>query len=499
MIRRFAPRFPIRAAGALVCLASAAATGCAAGSSRAAPDPGSGGEPALFAPDAPGDAAGENTWWSAFGDPGLDEIVEAVIEANFSLAEATARVEQARTRARLANAAALPVAGARAGVETYDLPVDAAIGAQLEELGLDFPLPERLGLTTATVGLEFGWEADFWGRSRAASRAAGRELLASESDVDAVRISIVAEAIAAYLDILHLRRQLEVAADRVALSREQERVVAARYHRGLAPVAELSERRRALEAAEAATPRLSVRLAVARSALATLVGRPLTDIEPVGATEPPAGGGAAPVPAAVPAGRLLQRPDVRAAGHRLEAAGHLVEARRAALMPRLSLAGSIGLQSTELAGVFDARQWFANLASNLFRPVFDGGRLRSEVELAEARFDELAAGYGRSVLRAVNDVEAALAAFEEGRRLLDSARAQHELADGFLDLRSGRYAAGIGRYEEVLAARLALLQAKSELVESERALALARLAIHRALGGGWEETASATSGDEAPG
>ena len=498
MIRRFAPRFPIRAAGALVCLASAAATGCAAGSSRAVPDPGMGGEPALFAPDAPGDAAGEDTWWSAFGDPGLDEIVEAVIEANFSLAEATARVEQARTRARLANAAALPVAGARAGVEIYDLPVDAAIGAQLEELGLDFPLPERLGLTTATVGLEFGWEADFWGRSRAASRAAGRELLASESDVDAVRISIVAEAIAAYFDILHLQRQLEVAADQVALSREQERVAAARYHRGLAPAAELSERRRALEAAEAATPRLSARLAAARSALATLVGRPLTDIEPVGATDLPAGG-AAPVPAAVPAERLLQRPDVRAAGHRLEAAGHLVEARRAALMPRLSLAGSIGLQSTELDGVFDARQWFANLASNLFRPVFDGGRLRSDVELAEARFDELAAGYGHSVLRAVNDVEAALAAFEEGRHLLDSARAQHELADGFLDLRSGRYAAGIGRYEEVLAARLALLQAKSELVESERALALARLAIHRALGGGWEETASATSRDEAPG
>ena len=167
-----------------------------------------------------------------------------------------------------------------------------------------------------------------------------------------------------------------------------------------------------------------------------------------------------------------------------------MEAHRAALMPQLSLSGSIGLQSVEADGLFDVKQWFANLAGNLFRPLFDGDRLGSQVELAEARFDELAAAYGRVVVTAVNEVEAALIHFENGRRRHESLTAEHADAEAARDLHTARYESGVGGYADLLDATRALLDAESALAQSERNLALARLAIHRALGGAWTPLAT---------
>ena len=187
---------------------------------------------------------------------------------------------------------------------------------------------------------------------------------------------------------------------------------------------------------------------------------------------------------------------MQAAGHRLEAAGHTVEARRSALMPQLSISGSIGLLSTEVGGLFDVKQWFTNLTSNLLRPVFDGGRLANNVKLAEARFDELAAAYGQTVVTAVNEVEAALASLgNEGRRR-ELLAVQREEALASRDLQSRRYESGVSGYGELLDATGNLLEAEAALATSERNLALARLAIHRALGGSWtnpDEMAAASS------
>lgn len=473
------------AAVALSVLPAFLAGGCAAGSSGTAPDPVSR-LPALFDRSAAGDTLRSGSWWSAFGDPALDGVVAAVIEANHSLAEAAARVEQARSRARLANAARLPVVAARAGLDAWDLPTNAAIGAQLDELGLDFPLPERLGLETWTAGLDFAWEADLRGPAGRESLAAGSEWMAAESDVEAVRIGILAETIAAWFEIRALRRQHERALGRVEIAAERERAARDRYQRGLAGALELSAMRQARRRAEAAAPGISRRLVEAESRLAVLAGGTLEDVAGFLAAEAVSPPPPTPVPTGIPADQLLQRPDVRAARHRLDAAGHAVGARRAALRPRLSLSGSIGLRSTEVEGLFDVQQWFATLASGLLAPVFDGGRLRDEVAMAEARFEELAAAYGRAVVTAAGEVEAALAALEREREVRRAVAARREHAAASLDLERERYAAGVGGYDAVLGARDALLAAESDFVGAERRVSLARLAIHRALGGGWD-------------
>ena len=474
--------------------------GCALGSRPPPPAPAQEAAPELPADFVESPAAGSHQpqeWWRAFADPALDQVVESVLASNFSVAEAVARVQQARTRARLADAAILPVVAARAGVDTFDLPTNAAIGAQLDELGLDFPLPDRLGLTTYSLSADFAYELDFWGRVRHAALAAGSELLASEFDLRAARIGILAETITAYFEIGHLRQQLAIAERQVEVLGERARLIENRYERGLASSLDLYPVRQALSSAQAGVPGIENQLAEMESRLAVLLGGYRKDVAAILPDSLAPASPADPVPAGIPADLLLQRPDVQAAGHRLEAAGHAVEARRAALMPQLSLAGSIGLQSTEVSGLLDVQQWFVNLASNLLRPVFDGGQLSSNIELAEARFDELAAAYGQIVLTAVNEVEAALTMLRNEGRRRESLSAQHEEVRASMDLQSQRYESGVGGYSDLLDANRTLLDVESALASSDRNLALARLAIHRALGGAWtvpDEVVAASAG-----
>ena len=184
----------------------------------------------------------------------------------------------------------------------------------------------------------------------------------------------------------------------------------------------------------------------------------------------------------------------------MEAARYALGARRAELLPSLSLAGSIGLQSSDSNDWFDPDQWFDNLTVNLLGPAFQGARLQRNVALAEARLDEAGAAYGRSVVTAVNEVEAALAGLETSRRrhgLLASIadEAQFEAA-----LQERRYVSGIGDYATYLTASQILVSSSSALAAVERDLGFARLALHRALGGAWTdgEPAAFDRGGNAP-
>ena len=151
---------------------------------------------------AGGEVAGSierREWWKTFADPALNRIIENVLESNFDLAAAVARVDQARARARIARAPLFPSIQPTAGVNEFDAPTNAGIGAQLDELGVGsggggvprIVLPDRLGLTTYTVGAEFAYELDFWGRNRNDGLAAGAERLASESDYLTARMGVL--------------------------------------------------------------------------------------------------------------------------------------------------------------------------------------------------------------------------------------------------------------------------------------------------------------------
>ena len=432
-------------------------------------------------------------WWKTFADPVLDRVIEAALDSNFDLAEAVARVEQARARERIVKAPAFPLLQPSADITDVDIPTNAGIAAQLDEVGLgpdvysDFgiELPERLKLTTYTLGVDFSYELDFWGRNRNDALAAGAQRLASEADYLTARMGVLAETVRTYLEIVDLRRQRKLANENVEIFRQRESLAEFRYDRGRIDTLALYAARQNLRNAEAELPQLEALLADAEGRLWVLLGGYLSDLEEMLPDSLTPATALEPVPTGIPADLLAQRPDVSAARQRVEAARYTVGARRADLFPSLSLYGSIGLQSTEGGEWFDPDQWFRNLSFNLLGPVFQGSRLRSNVDLAEARLDEAAAAYGRSVVTAVKEVEAALARLEAGRRrhsllasLADEARAENALQEQ-------RYVSGVGEYEAFLTAAQNLLGAQSGLAAAERDLGYARLALHRALGGAW--------------
>ena len=448
-------------------------------------------------------------WWESFDDPVLNRVVEATLESNFDLATAVARVEQARVRARTATAARLPTIQASLGGVGFDAPTNVGLGAQLEELGLgpdafaafDVSLPDRLDQTTYSVGADVAYEVDLWGRDRNAALSAGAQREAHHADYRAVRMGVIAQTVATYLEIVDLRRQHGFAGETVDILRDWATLAKDRYDRGVGDIRDVYALRRSLADAEASLPSVNERLADAQGRLKVLLaGQQHTDL--VGSLpDAMPTSTMAPVPAGVPAEALAQRPDVAAARQRLAAARFALGARRAALLPSLSLAGSIGLQSPDTADWFDPDQWFRNLTSNLLAPVFDGGRLRGDVAVAEAALDEATATYGHAVARATAEVETALAGLASNRRrvALLTSFAQEALAEA--TLQEQRYASGVGDYVAFLAAAQMNVGAKAARAAAERDLAYARLALHRALGGAWSSEAvglnSAGRGDVA--
>ena len=432
-------------------------------------------------------------WWTSFADPVLDEIIQEVLASNFDLAAAVARVQQARMQAGIARAAVFPLVQPSVGGVDFETPTNAGIGAQLDELGLGAPLesvagialPDRLGLTTYSLSMEFAYEADFWGRNRNDALAAGAAHLASESDYVSARMGVLAETIATYLEVVNLRAQERLAGRTVEITGQLEALAVSRYDRGLTDVQALYAARRNLRTAQADLSRIEALLADAEGRLWVLVGGYREDLEELlpDAMAPTAA--YPPVPAGIVADLLAQRPDVSAARQRVDAARFSVGARRADLFPRLSLQGFIGLQSTDTDDWFDVDQWFRNLSLNLLGPVFQGSRRRSQLALAEAQLNEAAAAYGRSVVAAVTEVEAALTGLESNRRRHTLLASVVEDAEAEADLLEQRYISGVAGYDEFLSAAHSRVAAEGLLAAAERDLGYARLALHRALGGAW--------------
>ena len=314
-----------------------------------------------FATAGQADGDEQVEWWKAFADPALDQVVEAALDSNFDLEEAVARVGQARARARMASAVRLPAMQAALGPNEIRMPTSAGLGAQLDELGLGsdvfeafgFVLPDRLDLTTYSAGAEFAYEADFWLRDRNGARAAGAESLAAESDLHTARIRVLADTVGTYLEVVDLRHQRWLAGEIVELLKEWEWLTETRYGGGLADAQSLYAVRRQRLDAEAELPQLESLLANAEARLWVLVGgysEKLAGMLPDALTT---AASLEPAPARIPANLVVQRPDVNAARQRVEVARYAVGARRAELLPSLSLTGSIGLQSSESADWFD--------------------------------------------------------------------------------------------------------------------------------------------------
>ena len=427
-------------------------------------------------------------WWRDFRSPTLDALIDSALVSNLDLVEAVARVEQARAQSGIAWADLFPQVQVGGDVSRSSQPANTGIGGALGRLGGDSaragPSFDRFDFTTYSASLGFSWELDFWGRARNDGKAAAADLMASRADLHAARLGVLSETISTYFQIGDLRERLGLSRETVDVLEEREALTETRYDRGLVSSLELYQVRLDLRTVQAGLPQIKMQLADAEGRMAVLIGKFAGRIDGLLAEVDPTLPFDAIDPG-IPADLLLQRPDLRAAAERLEAARFRVGARKAQLLPTLSLAGSVGQQSSDPGGLFDAGQWFSSLLGGLTAPIFQGGRLRNNVKAAEAQYVQFAAAFGRAVLTAVYEVETSLTGYEQERERHALLTSQREEAQASADLQARRYAAGVVGYTDYLDALRTLLGVQSTLSAAGTELALARLAVHRALGGGW--------------
>ena len=467
--------------------------------------------PETFAP-APGDttlpAAAADTarsdsqrWWTAFGDSTLTALVDTALADNLDLTSARARVEELAAQFRIARAPLFPSVNANGQYNYQNQPANTGIGGAIgggggddggngdapPDGGQQQSIPDRFEFATYQATLGLSYELDFWGRVRSQRKAALSQYFATAADLQTARLSVISQTISTYFQVASLQRQAALGRQAVDLLEQRLAITQDRYARGLTSSFQLFTVRQSLETARSEQPPLESQLYDARSRLSTLLGRfagaSLLPDSLAPSLE------LSPVPAGLPADLLMQRPDVRAGALRLEAARQQIGVARAEMLPSLSLTGTGGTQSSSLASLVDVDQRFANFVAQLTAPLFQGGRLRANIDAAEARYKQQAAAYENTVLTAFREVKAALVAYDKQRQRLRTVQDQVASARATFQTQRDRYERGIGDVLSLLDAERGLVQARTRLAVARRAAVNARLTLHRALGGTWTDAA----------
>ncbi len=422
-------------------------------------------------------------WWTEYEDPALTALVDTALAANLDLESAQARVEELAAQFRVARAPLFPSVTADAQGNYQNQPANTGIGGAIG----GGQGPDRFEFTDYQATLGLSYEIDFWGRVRSQRKAALSQYFATTADLQTARLSVISQTISTYAQIASLQRQVRLGQRSIELLEERTAVTEDRYARGLVPSFQLYTVRQNLQATRAEQPDLENQLYEAQSRIATLLGRFAGEQRaflPDSMTIPL---DPEPIPAGLPSDLLMQRPDVRGAALRLEAARQEIGAARAEMLPRLSLTGQGGTQSSALEDLVDPGQAFATFVGQLTAPLFQGGQLRANLNAAEARYKQQAATYQQTVLTAFQEVKAALVAYEKQRQRYREVQQQVETAEDAFQTQQERYERGVGDVLSLIDAERNLVQAKTRLAGVQLAVVNARLALHRALGGPWTD------------
>ena len=423
-------------------------------------------------------------WWRAFNDSTLNRVVDSALAANLDIREAAARVTEIENRYRIARSPLYPNVSLSASATQQSIPANTGIGGAIGG-GFGGAGFDRFEFTTYSVSLGLTYELDVWGRLRNDTRAAIRDYEATQDDLETVRLGVAATAISTYFEIRDLERQVDLARQNADVLSERSILTEDRYLRGLVSSFELYAIRQLERPVQAEVPVLETQLADARGRLAVLLGRYPSQLATVMDQHTQPLVLLSDVPRALPVAILEQRPDVRAAARRVDAARYRIGARKAELFPSITISATGGLQSSDPGTVFDIDQYFTNFVGGLLAPIFAGGRLRANVGVAAAQYEQQVAAFSRILLTAVKDVEIGLVNLTNERRRYEVLLSQRDEASASLDLQVRRFRQGVGDYLAYLDARTSFVSAERGVSDAERRLANARVTLHRALGGDW--------------
>ena len=421
---------------------------------------------AIVATDA-GTAVADIGWRDFFVDPRLEELIARALDNNRDLRVAVLTVEKARAQYRIQRADRLPSLGAN---------------ATLTRSGGDVPVSENY---SAGVGIaEF--ELDLFGRVRNLGQVALQQYLATAEARRSTQLSLIAEVANSWLTLAADQELLHIAQATLDSQQASYDLTQRRFELGAVSALDVSQARTTVETARADVARFGGQVAQDTNALTLLVGSPVTpDLLPEAFVSEVSGLNA--LPAGLPSGVLLRRPDVMAAEYQLLGANANIGAARAAFFPSISLTGSTGSGSTELSGLFGGGSGVWSFVPRLTLPIFQGGRLRANLDVAKADRDIALAQYEKSIQAGFREVADALAL---GTTLSDQRAARQALltaATRANQLSQARYDAGLDSYLILLDAQRTLYAAQQGVVTTRLAEQANRVTLYKVLGGGWNE------------
>ena len=418
------------------------------------------------------------TWWSALDDPTLEGLVKRAEESNLTLQEATARVQEARAILGVARAGRVPDFAAGGSAQRFK-------GSDNSQLGQIAPN----GLQTTNLfdlGVGASWEIDVFGRVRRSVESADATFEASIEDYRDVLVSLFAEVARSYVDLRTTQARLKYAEQNIEAQRASFSLTQVMFKEGATAALDVAQAESNLRNSEAAIPQLHIAFNFAINRLAVLLGETpgsltaeLVDSKPI--PSPPED-----VAAGIPADLLRQRADVRRAERLLASQTARIGVATADLYPRFSLTGFFGYQSTGIDSLFDSpsQSWGVSLPFRWL--IFDGGRIRSFIDIEEARAEQQLARYELSLLVAYEEVENALVAYALEQHSARSFRQAADASRKAVDLVELQYRSGLTNFQNFLDMQRVVFRQEDQLAVSEGRVIQNLISLYTALGGGWD-------------
>jgi multidrug efflux system outer membrane protein len=425
---------------------------------------------------APKDSIPKGAWWQVFNDPALDAYEQQLLQANQTLVAARDRLEQARSLARVATAGMFP-----------QLSVDPSAvrerGSGNRPLNGFVQSIRPYTQNVFAVPFSLSYEADLFGRVRNNVEAANASLQSTAADLQNVRLILTAELAADYFTLRELDAEMEVVQESVGYQRKGLDLVNRRHEGGVTSGLEVAQQAALLDSTVSQLALVQQSRAQYEHAIAVLVGQAASTLNvptaPLRATPPP-------VPLGVPSDVLERRPDIATAERMMAYQNAQVGIAHAAFYPHITLSGSGGLQSRNLASLFNAPSLFWSLGADALQPIFEGGRNRANLAAARAAYDQSVANYRQSVLTAFQQVEDGISNLSTLSQALSTQAAAVEDARRALAIANNRYVGGVTTYLDVITAQTTLLTSERLETQLLGQQMVSSVYLVKALGGGWD-------------
>jgi multidrug efflux system outer membrane protein len=415
---------------------------------------------------------GDEQWSEVFREPELQELIRTALANNYDIRIAAQRVLEQQAQVKITRSQQFPqitIGG-------------TAIGATLPSNlgGTNIPSP----LVDGGFDLGASWTPDFWGLYRRQTESARAQLLAQTWAQRAVRLSLIQQVVTTYVGLRALDRQLEITKQTLKVREDSVDLTKTLESGGSVPLSDLRQAEQLLYTATSEVPQLEQQIQQQENALNLLLGAnpgPVAHTDPNALTPPPQD-----LPAGIPSQLLERRPDIGQAEQTLVSANAQIGVARAQFFPQLSISGSGGVGGDSWSTLFDPSGKTIYGLGTLTQAIFEGGKLRGQLNLAKATKEEMVLNYQKTIAGAFRDVSNALIALNKQRSYREQQEKLVAAAQDSSRLARIRYEGGSTSYLEVLTNDSNLYSAQLTLVTAQQGEALTLVQLYSALGGGWQ-------------